>query len=145
VLHVRGSQSLVSIPMNLIRFSEWNATHKQKPAMNVYSRLKWYFFVLRNPVLSKLFKRKPISHIVPHTPENVKILIALTVAELCTSKSARYSYELLQILRSVPDHELDADESAKAHFGGHLPNSLTVHESVECCQTALLLCLSASL
>ena len=111
--------------------------------MNTYSRLKWYFFILRNPLLSKFIKRKPIWLTIPHTPANVQILIALVVGELCTSTNPRYSNALLQILRAVPNEELDADERAIAYFVNCRSFSANVHESVEHCQKVLIVCFNA--
>ena len=124
-------------------FSNNRGSEKLLYTMNAYSRLKWYFFMLRNPILSKLSKRKPIWSIIPHTPTNVEILIALTIGELCTSKSPRYSNALLQILRSVPDDELNANERAIGYFVNFRSISSKAHECVEHCQKVLILCFSA--
>jgi hypothetical protein len=78
--------------------------------------------------------------IIPRTPDNVEAVIGLTLGELCTSTSPRYSNALLYILGSVPDHELDANEHAKAYFMGQMLACPTVHEAVDHCQRVLMLC-----
>ena len=111
--------------------------------MNAYHRLKLYFSILRHPILSRFFNRKPIWLTISHTSTNVEILIALVVGELCTSTNPRYSNALLQILRAVPNEELDADERAIAYFVNSRSFSSSVHESVEHCQKVLIVCFSA--
>jgi hypothetical protein len=111
--------------------------------MNAYSQLKWYFFALRNPILSKLIRMKPVWRIIPKTPDNVKMLIALVVGQLCISKNPRYSNTLLQILRAVPKDELDADETAIGYFVTSLSLASTAHESVVLCQNVFTLCFNA--
>jgi hypothetical protein len=78
--------------------------------------------------------------IVPRTPDNVEIVIAMALGELCTSTSPRYSNALLYILGSVPVHELNTNERAKAYFMGCQSQFSTVDEAVEHCQRALMLC-----
>ena len=110
--------------------------------MNAYSRLRWYLFVLRNPILSRLFRRQPIWAVIPHTPANVEVLISLVLSELCSSKNPRYSNALLQLLRAVPNEELDANEIAIAYFVNGKFLFSNVHESIEIFQKVLILCFS---
>ncbi len=78
--------------------------------------------------------------IVPRNPDNVETVIAMVLGELCASTSPRYSNALLYILGSIPAHELNTNDHAKAYFMGCLSQFSTVDEAVEHCHRALMLC-----